>query len=185
MPKKKTTAISTSQVIAMYVLTRNMLLKGHISKAVYVHDISVWVYVSYELTAISKMTRSTGVHTFHIIGICPWTNISPTLHIHVPLLSYHSLHIDPTLSHTQVKNQQAKPLFTIIAICTSNKYSQQMSHICHMCKSPYVHHWGSMPIYMPHITSLTSTMWSGTLCTDYSNGNNADDKNATHLHMLS
>ena len=43
---------------------------------------SVSVYTSYEPTAINIVTGSTGIHTPHIIGICPSTNIPTTLYIH-------------------------------------------------------------------------------------------------------
>ena len=37
--------------------------------------------MSYELTAINNVTRSTGTCTFHIIGIWPWTNVPAILHM--------------------------------------------------------------------------------------------------------
>ena len=39
------------------------------------------VYIS----TTTNVTRSTGIHTVHIIGICPRTNMPAALHIYVPL----------------------------------------------------------------------------------------------------
>ena len=50
----------------------------------------------YELTPINNVSGNTGMHTFHIIGICPLTNTPVTLHTSVPLCVYSTLHIDPT-----------------------------------------------------------------------------------------
>ena len=36
---------------------------------------------SYGPTAINNVTRNTALHTIHIIGICPQTNILPTSHL--------------------------------------------------------------------------------------------------------
>ena len=40
------------------------------------------INTSYEFTTINNMTRSTGIHTLHIIDISPWTNMPATLHIY-------------------------------------------------------------------------------------------------------
>ena len=44
----------------------------------------VSMYTSYELTPITKVTGTTGMHTFHIIGICPLTKRPTTSHILCP-----------------------------------------------------------------------------------------------------
>ena len=38
--------------------------------------------LSYELTSISSVTRSTAIHVFNIIGTCPWTTMSATSHVY-------------------------------------------------------------------------------------------------------
>ena len=48
-------------------------------------DNYVSIYTSYEPTAINSVTKCTGIHTFHIIEICPWANMPATIHIFVPL----------------------------------------------------------------------------------------------------
>ena len=46
---------------------------------------------SYKLTEINIAIRNTGIHTFNIIGICPWTNMHATLPIFIPLCYYCTL----------------------------------------------------------------------------------------------
>ena len=70
---------------------------------VQISDNYVWIYTSYGLTVINNVTMSNGVYMFHIIVICPSTNMPAILHIHVALLKHCTLSIDPTLLHTQVK----------------------------------------------------------------------------------
>ena len=50
------------------------------------HETTVSTYASYELTSMNTVTRNTGTHTFHIIGIWTWTTMHVTLHIYVPTL---------------------------------------------------------------------------------------------------
>ena len=52
---------------------------------VQISDNYVSIYTSHEFTTINNVNRSTGIHTFHITGICPWTNMPATLYIYVPL----------------------------------------------------------------------------------------------------
>ena len=58
--------------IAIFVATTNMPLKCHICQLVHVQmpDNYISIYTSYEPTAINNVARDTGIHTFHIIGIC-------------------------------------------------------------------------------------------------------------------
>ena len=35
------------------------------------YDITMSVYIAYQLNAINNVTTSTGMHTFHISDICP------------------------------------------------------------------------------------------------------------------
>ena len=86
---------------------------------------------AYELTAIKNMMRSTGIHTFLIIGICPCTNIPAKLHLLVPLHSYCRLHIDPTLLYIWGKKQQNcnSYLPCYCHLYAKNKYAPQMPHM--------------------------------------------------------
>ena len=57
------------------------------------YETALSVYIPlHELTVINDMTRSTGIHTFQIISICPLTNMHVTLLINFPLHCYCSLH---------------------------------------------------------------------------------------------
>ena len=49
----------------------------------------VSIYTSYELNAMNNVTRSTGIHVFHITALCPWTNMPPTLYKYIPLHIYY------------------------------------------------------------------------------------------------
>ena len=61
--------------------------------------------VSYEVTAINRVTRSSSIHTFHIISICNWTNIPNTLYLYAQLHYYCSLH-RPTITTSISRKQQ-------------------------------------------------------------------------------
>ena len=86
------------------VFPSNAKYMPHI-KSVHVHmqDNYNSIYTSYKLTAISNMARNTCIHTVHIIGICPGTNMPATLHMSVPLHVYYTVHKDPILLHILVK----------------------------------------------------------------------------------
>ena len=73
---------------------------------VYIWDNYVSTYTSYEHNKINNLTRNTYMHTFHIIGICLWRNMTSKSHIYGPLHYYHGLHIDSTLLHIQVQKQK-------------------------------------------------------------------------------
>ena len=140
-----------------------MPLKCHICQLLHVQ---VWdnydgIYTLYELTAINNVTRSTGMHAFHIIGICPSTNTSATLHKYFSLHFYCSLHINPTLVHTSIKISKLQHFFTIVLLSVCR---QQICLSSTACKATYPNYFmfingSSMPIYVqhtnsPHFTSL-------------------------------
>ena len=52
--------------------------KPHISVHVQISESYVSIYASYGPNAIHNVTRTTGIPTFHSIGICPWRNMPPT-----------------------------------------------------------------------------------------------------------
>ena len=91
----------------------------------------VSIYASYKLAAINNMTRNTGIHTFHIIGICPWTDMPATQHINVTLHCYCSLHIDSLVLHMSVEKQQTAT-FSYQAI-TIHVPAINMPLKCHTC----------------------------------------------------
>ena len=57
----------------MYVQTANMPLNCNICQLLHVHipENYASTYTLYELTAINNVTKSTGIHTSYITGICP------------------------------------------------------------------------------------------------------------------
>ena len=54
------------------------------------------------LAPLLESSDANDITNSHIIGICPWTTMSVTLHTYVPLHFYCSLHINCILLHTQV-----------------------------------------------------------------------------------
>ena len=77
----------------------------HICQLLYVQilDQYISIYNSYKLNAINSVTKSTGLFTFHIIDICPGTNVSGTLHMYFTLHLQWILHLDHRLLHIKVK----------------------------------------------------------------------------------
>ena len=125
------------------------------------------VYItSYELIAMNNVIRSTDVHTLHITGICPWTNMPGTLHIYVALHFYYSLHWNPTLQQISIKINKLQHLFTILLqnICQQHIFPQ-MSHICHITKWLHMYQWGSIPIYICYMLSCSHQWCSQNGCT--------------------
>ena len=59
-------------------------------------------YLHHAWTSINIVARNIAIHSFHLIGICPWTNIHATCHMFH--CTYSSLHIDPALLHICNKN---------------------------------------------------------------------------------
>ena len=106
------------------------------------------------------MTRSTGIHKFHIIGICPSRNNPSILHIYASLNCYCSLHIDPHYCMYQSKQQIATFIYHATVIYAP---ARNMSIIYQIILSESMG--GGMPIYIPHMNSLAPTMWPGVLCT--------------------
>ena len=49
-----------------------------ISSCAHMRQLCHYIYLSYELHAISNVTTSIGKHTFHIIDKCPCTNMPST-----------------------------------------------------------------------------------------------------------
>ena len=92
-------------------------------------------FVSISLLYLESLQSTTWpqvlVYTYFILlTYSPWTNMSATLHMDVPLYCYCSLHIDPTLLHKQIKNQQNATLtYHAIAIHGPRR---NMPLKCHM-----------------------------------------------------
>ena len=152
------------------------------------------VYITLWTTAIKKnVTGSTGMNTFHIIGICLWMNMPVTLYMYIPLHCYCNLYTESIyrlhINQMSVKKQQAAIfIYYISAIYVS---TSSMFLKCHIHKLLHIHQWESMPICMPHMKSLASPIWPGALYTevnsadDDNNANNHTNKNAARLQKLS
>ena len=102
------------------------------------------IHTPYGLTAMNNVTKSTGIHAFHITTTCSWSNMPLTMHIYVQLPFYCSIHIKPTILFTSIKINKLEHLFTILLqnmgkqqICSSNAI-----YICHMPKLLKRHQWG-------------------------------------------
>ena len=115
----------------------------HIYKLVcmQISDNYISKYASYELTTIDNMIRNTSIHTFHIIGIYPWTNIPTRLHIYFPVHCYCGLYVEPTLLPISVKNNNLQLLWPCYCHICSKKYASQMPNTCHMPKILDVNQW--------------------------------------------
>ena len=97
-------------------------------------------HTSYELNAINNVTRSSGIHTFHITGLCPWTNMPATLHNYVPLHYYCILNIYATLLHTSIKKSINCYIYLpYYYIIYASKYAPQMPQIWHAPKLCDIH----------------------------------------------
>ena len=131
---------------------------------------------SYELNTINNVTRSTAIHTFHIIGICPWTNMPAPLHINVPLHYYCHLQI----SHISTQKTSTS-LYHVIVMYVPTTNMHLKCHIWHIPKFLNVHQSeGSRLIYMEHMNSLASTWW-GVLYTKENGAQPNNDDSATWL----
>ena len=84
--------------------------------------------------------------------------------IYIPAHYYHNLHTDPTLQHISKKQQNETIINHVITtyVPTTNMPLKCYTHATYenyfMCKYKT-----TMPIYMPHMNSLQSTIWPGTL----------------------
>ena len=124
-------ATATSHIIAKYVPKTNMPFKCHICKLVHVQigDYNVSIYAPYDLTAINNVIRSTGIHTFLIVGMCPRKNMPAILHIQVLLHCYYSLHIDPTLLHINKTQHNSISICHVTDVYVPWKYAPQIPHV--------------------------------------------------------
>ena len=70
------TATATTQCIAKNIYQKQIFPSNatYASYLVWMKQLYQYIYTSYEHTAINNMMKSTGIHIFHIIGICLWTN---------------------------------------------------------------------------------------------------------------
>ena len=131
-------------ILFPYSHATSIPLKCHIWKLVHVQigDNYVSIHTSYELNAINNVTRITGIHTFHICGICLWTNIPSTLHTYAPMHYYYSLQIDPNYwIYKSKQQQQTATLFTILMAYICQQKNKPLK--CHINKLVHVQIWDS------------------------------------------
>ena len=88
--KKNKKMLLLFTILQQQVLATYMPLKWHIYRLVHVEIWGKYINIcaSYDLTITNSVTGSTGIHTFHIIGICLWRNMPATLCINVSLHCY-------------------------------------------------------------------------------------------------
>ena len=92
-----------------------MSLKCHryaiCSQFVHVHisDNYVSTYTSYQLKTFNNVTKSTGIHAFHIRDICPTK------------YAYHIAHVCPTVYKLQITAYISKTSKTVYSKLSSNK----------------------------------------------------------------
>ena len=80
---KQQTSTFISYSIIIHVPTMNMpsnaIYMPFIPMSSCAHETNcVSIYISYEFNVINYVTTSTDIHTFHITGICNWTNMPAT-----------------------------------------------------------------------------------------------------------
>ena len=111
-----------THITAKYVPETDIPLKCHMYANQFIGRCvtAISVHISHELTATSNVTRSTGIHTFHNIGICPWTNMPVMLHEYVPLHLYCSEHLTQYKCTHQFKHKIMQLLLTTL-----------LPYICH------------------------------------------------------
>ena len=117
---------------------------------------------SSDLNAINNVTRRTGINTFHITDICPWT-MSVTLHIYVPLHFYHILQMDTTLLHISIKQnicqQQIYPFNAINMLFAQITWCAFMGQVCQFI----CHTWSCSHLWCSQIhysqTMMTRCHW--------------------------
>ena len=157
-------------LLACHIWHICQLLDAHIS------DNYVSIYASYELTAITNVTRSTCIYIFSITSICPWTNMPSTLHKYGPLHFYYSLHIQPTMLHISIENQyMATFLYHTTAKYVTLIYMPLKCQIHAICQITWCAHMMKVCQYIWHTNSLALTMWPAAQYTDTNDENTVDN----------
>ena len=150
--KIQQTAISASHVTAMHGPETNMSLNmPHIQITSCAHIVQLCQYQYLIWTHCNQQCNQKLLHTLHITGICPWTIFLPQCiymsHYSTTVVYIQKAHI------TKSKNCNFS-LPCYCHICANNKYSPEMSHICHKWKLVHVNIWG---IYVSIYTSYELT----------------------------
>ena len=138
----------------------------HAYKGKYTNTSNHIVMCNYEHNTYTLQT------TIHHMAIDPSTNKTATLHMHVPLHFYCSLHI----WHIYIQKQELLHFFPILLpymcqqyICPSN-----VTYASHANNSMCING-QSMPIYMQHMRSMASYMWPKHFTHDDNNKSNNDN----------
>ena len=82
-------ATATFHIIVKYVPEEDMLLKYQIHATyanyfIYRYQTAMSLYIPL-INSPHQISLQTLVHTFHILGICPWTNMPVISHMYAPL----------------------------------------------------------------------------------------------------
>ena len=161
----------TSNIVYMYIphywtyksnKTKNFSFIYHaVSIYILLTNISLKCHIYAKLNAMKNVTLTTGMHTFHITGICPWINMPFTLNMCVLLHFSCSLHIDSVFLHKSIKINKLQNILTKLlqnvcqeSICPSN--ATCMPH----AKITWHIYGGSMPTGTHCKKPLWSKLWS-------------------------
>ena len=127
-----------------------------------------YINTSYELTAMTSVTRSMGIHVFYFTGICSWTNMPAALYMS-HCTSNCSLHIDPALLYIfhQKINKHASLIYHSTQKYVSVTNMPLKCQIYGICPKYfiYIKGGGHMQIYMSHMNPLACNPCDMGCCT--------------------
>ena len=84
----------------------NAVDMSHMATTSCAHKTALSDYILHMVSMQSIIWPGSLVYLHFTLLTWPWTNMPTTLHKHVQLHFYYSLHIDPILLHTSIKNLQ-------------------------------------------------------------------------------
>ena len=114
---------------------------------------------AYELIANNNVTWNTGINTFHIIGICPWTNTPVTLHVCPIACLLYSIYRPSITAHISKINNELQLQFTMPLTHMCQQQICPLNATCSNYSVCIIE--GSMLIYMKGKNSLASiTSWA-------------------------
>ena len=96
----------------------------------YGHETNVITHTTYGLNAVSNVTRSTGIHTFPIIGICPLNNMLKIAYVCCTALLLQFTYRPPITLHVSNKTTTCNSYLPYYYNrYTNNKCTPQIPHI--------------------------------------------------------
>ena len=104
-----------------------------------ISDTIVSIYTSYQLKTTKTITTNTGIHIFHIIGICPkeiFLSHHPGMS-HCPLIVLSTCGLHITTHPSQKQTQTATCIYSTITIYVP--YNNYTPLKCDICQLLHVH----------------------------------------------